>query len=89
MLIVDVLSILLKVFGLILIIVFIILGIKLILLTEKATKVVTDVEEEIENYKNRFSMVGRAFDYISNITEKSTLLLKKVFRKNRKKDEEY
>ena len=46
----DVLSILLKVFGLILIIVFIILGIKLILLTEKATKVVTDVEEEIENY---------------------------------------
>ncbi|GEM_PF-6868454 len=85
----DVLSILLKVFGLILIIVFIILGIKLILLTEKATKVVTDVEEEIENYKNRFSMVGRAFDYISNITEKSTFLLKKVFRKNRKKDEEY
>ena len=50
----DVLSILLKVFGLILIIVFIILGIKLILLTEKATKVVTDVEEEIANYKNRF-----------------------------------
>ena len=85
----DVLSILLKVFGLILIIVFIILGIKLILLTEKATKVVTDVEEEIENYKNRFSMVGRAFDYISNIAEKSTFLLKKVFRKNRKKDEEY
>ena len=85
----DVLSILLKVFGLILIIVFIILGIKLILLTEKATKVVTDVEEEIENYKNRFSMVGRAFDYIYNITEKSTFLLKKVFRKNRKKDEEY
>ena len=85
----DVLSILLKVFGLILIIVFIILGIKLILLTEKATKVVTDVEEAIENYKNRFSMVGRAFDYISNITEKFTLLLKKVFRKNRKKDEEY
>ena len=34
-------------------------------------------------------MVGRAFDYISNITEKSTFLLKKVFRKNRKKDEEY
>jgi len=34
-------------------------------------------------------MVGRAFDYISNITEKFTLLLKKVFRKNRKKDEEY
>lgn len=85
----DILSILLKVFGLILIIIFIILGIKLIILTDKATEVVRDVEEEIENYKNRFSIVGKAVDYLSNITEKSTFLLKKVFRKNRKKDEEY
>ena len=85
----DILSILLKVFGLILIIVFIILGIKLIILTDKATEVVRDVEEEIENYKNRFSIVGKAVDYLSNITEKLTFLLKKVFRKNRKKDEEY
>ena len=85
----DILSILLKVFGLILIIVFIILGIKLIILTDKATEVVRDVEEEIENYKNRFSIVGKAVDYLSNITEKLTFLLKKVFKKNRKKDEEY
>ena len=83
------LSILLKVFGLISFIVFIILGIKLIILTDKATEVVRDVEEEIENYKNRFSIVGKAVDYLSNITEKLTFLLKKVFRKNRKKDEEY
>ncbi len=84
----EVLSILLKVFGLILIIVFIILGTKLITLTEKATKVVTDIEEEIENYKNRFSKVGKVLDYFSNIAEKSTILLKKIFRKNKKKDEE-
>ena len=84
----DLLSILLKVFGLVLIVVFIILGIKLINLTNEATKVVTEVEKEIENYKNRFSPVFKLIDYFGDIADRSNFLVRKIFKKFKSRNEE-
>lgn len=80
----DLLSILLKVFGLVLIVVFIILGIKLIILTNEATKVVNEVEMEIENYKNKFSPIFKIVDYFSDIADRSNFLVRRIFKKFKK-----
>ena len=77
----DLLSILLKISGLVLIIVFIDLGIKLINLTKVSTKVVTEVEKDIENYKNKLSPFLKIIDYFNDITNKSNFLVERILKK--------
>ena len=77
----DLLSILLKISGLVLIIVFIDLGIKLINLTKVSTKVVTEVEKDIENYKNKISPFLKIIDYFNDITNKSNFLVERILKK--------
>ena len=77
----DLLSILLKISGLVLIIVFIDLGIKLVNLTKVSTKVVTEVEKDIENYKNKLSPFLKIIDYFNDITNKSNFLVERILKK--------
>lgn len=84
----DLLLILLNISELILIIVFIILGIKLIFLIDNMSKVITDVEKGIKKYKNELSPVFKAVDCFSYIASKSNFLVKKIFKKSKNRNEE-
>ena len=84
----DILSILLKTCCIILIVVFIIVGIKLINLIDESTKIVREVEKGIEIYKNKFSPILKIVDYFEELTEKTNDFIRKTFKKFKIRNEE-
>ena len=84
----DILSILLKTCCIILIVVFIIVGIKLINLIDESTKIVREVEKGIEIYKNKFLPILKIVDYFEELTEKTNDFIRKTFKKFKIRNEE-
>lgn len=66
----DLLSIFLKLCCIVLIIVFIIVGIKLVILLDNINLITKDIQSDIENYKNKLSPVIKCYDYFVSIVQK-------------------
>ncbi len=56
--------------GIVLIIVFIIVGIKLILLLDNINLITKDIQSDIENYKNKLSPIIKVYDYFVSFIQK-------------------
>ena len=84
----DILSILLKMFGIILIIVFIVVGIKLIKLINDVSVTVKNVNDEMVEYKKRCAPILKIFDSISGFAGMTNGFVRKIFFKNNKNREE-
>ena len=84
----DILSILLKLFGIILIIVFIFVGIKLIKLIDDVSVTVKNVNDEMMECKKRCAPILKIFDSISGFAGMTSGFVKKIFLRNNKKGEE-
>ena len=84
----DILSILLKMFGIILIIVFIVVGIKLIKLIDDISVTVKNVNDEMLEYKKRCAPILKIFDSISGFAGITNGFVRKIFFRNNKKGEE-
>ena len=82
----DILSILLKLFGIILIIVFIIVGIKIIKLLDDVSITVKNVNDEMLEWKKRYTPVLNIFDSISGFTNMTGGFIKKIFLRKGKDD---
>jgi len=79
----DVLSILLKLFGIILIIVFIIVGIKIINLLDNVSILVKNVNDEMLECKKRYAPLLNFFDSISEFTSITGGFMKKILKKRK------
>ena len=84
----DILSILLKMFGIILIIVFIVVGIKLIKLINDVSVTVKNVNDEMVEYKKRCAPILKIFDSISGFAGITNGFVRKIFLRNNKNREE-
>ena len=88
-----VLSVLLYTFGIVLLIVLIILGIKLIYLIEKADRVLTRMEDRMNSFNGVFTAFDRINNTIVKLTDGFTFSvidkISKIFRKNKRKEDDY
>ena len=86
------LYVLLYVAGIVLIIVFIIVGIKLIGILDRVDKVVDNVEEKINSFNGAISTMSKAADGIANISNSLVFgissVVSKIFNKKIKEEEE-
>ena len=78
----------------ILLVVGIVLGIKTIITMNKVEKVVDNVNEKVESLNSVFNLIDFTTDKIAGFTDKvievaGNLFSKLLFRKKRKKDDEY
>lgn len=87
------LPVLLYTFGIILLIVLIILGIRMIKILEKFEMVVDDISNKVSTLDGLFNAIERTTDGINSITSKVSYtmvnIFSKIFRKKRKEKEEY
>ncbi|MBO5138994.1 MAG: hypothetical protein J6B89_05110 [Bacilli bacterium] len=87
------LPVLLYTFGIILLIVLIILGIRMIKILDKLDMVVDDVANKVSTLDGLFNAIERATDGINSITSKVSYtmvnMFSKIFRKRKKNKEEY
>ncbi len=87
------LPVLLYTFGIILLIVLIILGIRIIKILDKLEVVVDDVSNKVSTLDGLFTAIERTTDGINSITSKVGYtvvnMFSKIFRKKKKDKEEY
>lgn len=88
----SVLPIILYVLGSILIVIFIIVGVKLIGTMNKIDNIVDDVNEKVESLSKLFNIIDFATDKLSfigdRLTDKITDFIIGLFRKKKRKKEE-
>lgn len=88
-----VLSVLLSMFGIILLIVLIILGIRLIQVLNKVDKVVDNVERKVNSFNGLFEIIDSTTDSLVMITDKVSGvfsgIISKIFNRKNKKEEDY
>ena len=88
-----ILPVLLYIFGIILLIVLIILGIRMIQILDKVDRVVDNVEQKVNSLNGLFSIVDKATDGISMVTEKvvtfATNAISKIFKRKNKEEDIY
>ena len=86
------LSVLLSVFGIILLIVLIILGIRLIQVINKVDKAVDDTIEKVNTFSDSLSVITKAAYAINKVGDKAisgvASAVSKVFNKKKKDEEE-
>lgn len=85
----PVLSIVLNIFLIFLIIVFIIVGIKLIKILDQTNRALKDVNRKLESLDGAFELVERVTDNISSIRYKVRKKFNKIVRKIKKEDDFY
>ena len=88
-----ILRVLLYKFGIILLIVFIILGIRMIQVLDKVDRIVDNVEEKVNSVNGFFEMLDKTSYGISMLGDKIINLvsgaISKIFNKNKKDEEDY
>ncbi len=86
------LSILLYVSGLVLIIVFIIVGIKLIGVLDKIDRIADNVEDKVNSFNGAIATLSKAADGIANVSNSVvfgiTSAVSKIFNKKMKEEED-
>ena len=85
----PILSIILKIFLIALIIVFIIVGIKLIGILDQTNKALKDVNEKLESLDGAFELIEKITDCISNFRYGVKKRFNKILRKFKKEDDFY
>ena len=88
------LPMLLYMFGIILLIVLIVLGLKLIQMLNKVDRLVDNIEQKVNTLNGAFSLIDKATDKIAMLSDTLVTAVskaaQKVFnRKNKKGDEDY
>ncbi len=88
------LPMLLYMFGIILLIVLIVLGLKLIQMLNKVDRLVDNIEQKVNTLNGAFSLIDKATDKIAMLSDTLVTAVSKaahkVFnRKNKKGDEDY
>lgn len=89
-----ILSVLLYVFGIILLMVLIILGIRMFNILEKADRVLDNIDKKVNSLDSLFDVIDRATVGINSITEKVSIsmfnMISRIFsRKKKNKEENY
>ncbi len=88
----TILSVLLYLFGIILLIVLIILGIRSLAILEKADRVLDNIEKKVNSLDNLFLIMDRTSRSLTTITDKVSLsvinLISRIFSKRKKNKEE-
>ena len=85
----PILSIILKIFLIALIIVFIIVGIKLIGILDQTNKALKNVNEKLESLDGAFELIEKITDRISNFRYGVKKRFNKILRKFKKEDDFY
>lgn len=87
------LPIVLYIFGIALLIVLIVLGIRLIQTIDRANRLLDDVEEKVSTLNGFFHLIDTITDNVSFLSDKVvdavSNLISKIFRKRKKEEEEY
>lgn len=81
------LSIILNIFLIFLIIVFIIVGVKLIKILDQTNRALKDVNRKLESLDGAFELIEKTTDGISNFRYGVNKKLKKIFNKFKKEDD--
>jgi len=88
-----VLSVLLSMFGIILLIVLLILGIRLIQVLNKVDRVVDNVEHKVNSFNGLFEIIDSTTDSLVMMTDKVSgafsWIISKIFNSKNKKEEDY
>ena len=87
------LPVLLYTFGIILLIVLIILGIRLIQILDRCDKVIDNVEEKVNSLNGIFSVINKTSYGLSTISDKVISgvvgMVSRIFNKKKDKEEDY
>lgn len=87
-----ILNVLLYMFGIILLIVLIILGIRMFNFLEKAERVLEKIDRRVDSLDNFFMVIDKTTSSITTITDKISFsvlnLISRVFSKNKKNKED-
>lgn len=87
-----VLQVLLYTFGIILLIVLTILGLKSITVIDKADKIMDNIDDKVNSLNTLFNTIDRLSSSVSLVTnsflDKSTKIMSKIFRSKKRKNRE-